>query len=374
MRTLKVIQVLPTLDFGGIETHRYLMAKYNDRRRTDLIFCTFGSYGNIAREIAAMGYTVHTFDERARIPNLRLLFKLYRFFRAMKPDVVHACAAEANFHAILAAFFAGVPVRIAEEIGIPGQSRKARTVFRYVYALASAVIGVSKKVTEYLLGENGVDPSKVRLIYNPYDIDRFRESRPPDDKGAAPRFTILSVGRLVPEKNHAMLIDAFCTVHGRFPETVLHIAGDGPLLQTLQEKVSALQLEQSVRLLGFREDIPKLLQQCDLFVLPSKSEGLGIALIEAMASGVPVVGTDTGGIPEVIGRRGNLGWLVPGENPEAMAGAIAAAIRLSPREREAMGENARTYVREKFSPYSYMEQLNNLYAALFAANASGRQH
>ncbi len=363
IKKLKVMQIIPVLNYGGIESHRYLIAKYHNPDDYELSFCCLSETGITAKKIEKLGYQIFYLHENVKIPNFNLLISLYRLFCKEQPDVVHACAAEANFHAMIAAYLAKIPVRIAEEVGLPGQSKKARLIFRSIYALSSAVIGVSKTVQEYLIDKNGVTPKKVKLIYNPYDMDLYKEYRIKDNV-IKKTIDILSVGRLVEDKNHIMLIKSFARVHEKYPNLFLKIVGEGQLRETLQRLIRSLEMQDRIYLLGYKDDIPKLLQNSDLFILPSKSEGLGIALIEAMAMGIPVIGTDVGGIPEVIVEDQSMGWIVPNNDMKSMAKTIEDVIKLSKEEKNTITNNAKKYVEEKFSPYSYMVNLDNLYKGM----------
>lgn len=360
---MKVFQVVPVLNFGGIETHRFLIAKYHKPEDYDLSFCCLSKSGATAEKIEQLGYKITYLHESVKILNFRLIFKLYRLLKKEKPDVVHACAAEANFYAMIAAYLAGVPVRIAEEIGLPSQSKKAKKVFHYIYSLTSAVIGVSLKVSDYLVQENKVPNDKVKTIYNPYDIEIFNKPTKTVNEQNS-EFNILSVGRLVKEKNHLFLIKSIEQVIKKYPNVKLKIVGDGPLRYELETYIKINKLEKHIELLGFREDIAYLLQNSDLFVLPSKLEGLGISLIEAMAMGTLVIGTDAGGIPEVILEEQSMGWIVPSNDIQSMAKSIENVIILTEDEREIITNNAKRYVEEKFSPFTYIDNLYNLYRDL----------
>ena len=362
-KRMKVIQVVPVLNFGGIETHRFLMAKYHNPENYDLSFCCLNESGVTAEKIEALGYEVKYLYEDVKIPNVRLIFKLYRFFKEEKPDVVHSCAAEANFHAIIAAYLAGVPVRITEEIGLPSQSPKAKIIFRVVYSLSSKVIGVSQKVSDYLLTENKVPGSKVKTIYNPYDLELYKNKELPSSKKNS-KFSIISVGRLVKEKNHLFLIKSVEQIVKQYPNIRLNIVGDGPLRSELETYINKNGLQDNIELLGFREDIPILLENSDLFILPSISEGLPLALTEAIASRTLVLGTNVGGVTEVIKEKQSMGWIVPSNDITSMVQTIENIIRLPEDEKNTIINNAQKYVEEKFSPYSYMDNLDNLYKGL----------
>ena len=362
-KRIRVIQVVPVLNFGGIETHRFLIAKYHDPKNYDLSFCCLSEPGLVAGKIEKLRYQITYLYENVKIPNFKLIYKLFKLFKIEKPDVVHACAAEANFHAMIAAYLAGVPVRVAEEIGLPSQSKKAKIIFRVVYTLSSSVIGVSQKVSDYLLTENNVPISKVKTIYNPYDLELYKNKKLLKNNKNS-EFVIISVGRLVKEKNYLFLIKSVEKVIEKYPNIRLNIVGDGPLRSELEIYIKTNGLQNNIKLLGFREDIPSLLENSDLFVLPSKLEGLGIALIEAMAMGILVIGTNTGGIPEVILENQSMGWIVPSDDVKKLSKTIEVVMNLSVEDKNTIVDNAKKYVEEKFSPYTYMENLDNLYKGL----------
>ena len=147
---------------------------------------------------------------------------------------------------------------------------------------------------------------------------------------------VLCVGQLAEYKGHRYLVEAMAEVVWQHPNTVLALAGDGPLLEPLRQQVEELGLDGSVRLLGYRTDVPDLVQACDLYVLASVAEGLGTSVLDAMLAEVPVVGADAGGIPEMLAATDDsppAGWLVPPRDPAALAAAIAEAIG-SPELRE----------------------------------------
>jgi glycosyltransferase involved in cell wall biosynthesis len=134
-------------------------------------------------------------------------------------------------------------------------------------------------------------------------------------------FVIGSVGNFTPKKDQRTLLDAFALVHQRIPDSVLLLVGSGPLEKDLRQHTAALQLTDHVQFLGMRDDVPGLLPALDLFTLSSLHEGLSIALVEAMASGVPGVCTRVGGVPEVITDDVN-GRLVPPRDPRQLANAL----------------------------------------------------
>jgi glycosyltransferase involved in cell wall biosynthesis len=207
-------------------------------------------------------------------------------------------------------------------------------------------------------------------VYNPIDIDQFQSGDPRGRKKLIEElglpdgsFVLLNVARVSPEKGLLHAIRALPAVKEKNPETYLVSAGavDQRWLSRLEAEADLLGVARHVRFIGVRRDISDLLRSCDLFVFPSLYEGLGISLIEAMASGCACVASRVGPIKEVI-RHGVDGWLVP----PADAGALADAIRLlldDEKRRERLGEAAAESVRTRFHPETAVRKLEGVYDA-----------
>ena len=215
--------------------------------------------------------------------------------------------------------------------------------------------------------EEGLDKAKMQLIYNGID-GRVFDRRNYEGLGLAIRAelgiesnqkVIGVVGRLAPIKNHALLLEAMRSVIECFPRTVLLLVGDGPLKPAVQKTIGELGLEQSVKLLGARTDIPRLLSIMDIFVLPSLSEGLSLTLIEACAAGLPIVATEVGGNPEVVGHGDN-GLIVPSNDPEALAAAVSYLLKNEDTAME-MGAKGRQRFAKNFTVQTMVEKYQALY-------------
>jgi glycosyltransferase involved in cell wall biosynthesis len=150
---------------------------------------------------------------------------------------------------------------------------------------------------------------------------------------------VISIARLRPEKGHALLLQSFATVQREIPHARLRLVGDGPLAHELQDEAAALGIQDQVDFVGATNDVWTQLRQANVFALASQSETLGIALLEAMAAGLPVVATAVGGIPELI-KPGRNGELVPPNDHAAMAEALVALLS-NPSQREAYGREGR---------------------------------
>src|SRR3989449_897361 len=214
---------------------------------------------------------------------------------------------------------------------------------------------------------------RARTILNGVDLGEFR----PDISGATVRDElgwtrnplIAATSRLDPEKGHETLLEAMCTVAGQIPESRLLIAGTASVNQAarhaaLQRRISELKLDEMVRLLGFRRDMPPLLAAADICVLPAHAEACGRVLFEAMAMAKPVVATMSGGTPEIV-VDGVTGLLVAPRNPVTLAEALLVLLK-DPARRQALGAAGRERAVKQFSIHTYVQQAMAVYAEVLA--------
>jgi glycosyltransferase involved in cell wall biosynthesis len=217
-----------------------------------------------------------------------------------------------------------------------------RTLGTLIMAQSKTVVAVSHAVAGHA-ERAGVNPNKLTVIANGVDVDEYR---PAFYKGAD-RLRIACVGRLIGNKGPQHLLEAVPALLGVAPEAEVVFVGDGPMLETLQARTAELGLEENVTFLGSRDDVPEILRDSDVFVRPSLTEGMPLAVLEAMACGLPVIATAVGGTGEVIRHLQN-GMLV---QPCDHAGLVKALIdiALDDRLRHRLGENARRSVEEDYS-------------------------
>ncbi len=350
-----VLHLVTSLDFGGVETHMRILATLAPEARYRPVFCALGGGGAAERQLRVLGAEVHYLHRATRIPSVGALFALFRLLRCLRPRVVHCHGAEANFHGLVAAFAAGVPVRIAEEIGLPRHSLRARFAFRRIYRLAHRLVCVSRAVAEFVVALGEVRAAQTAVIRTPALIP---EPCPPASDPE--HFTMLFIGRLNPVKNLRVLIPVLGRLHAEGVPARLWIVGEGDERAALAAASKAAGLAGQVTLFGFRDDVKRFLAGADVFVLPSHSEGLGLALVEAMGAGLPAVVSKVGGGPEVI-EQGVTGWAVPPDDPAEIAGALRQIWQLGPEARREIGRSARASVINRFDPARYLARLERLY-------------
>lgn len=355
---MKVIKVINSLDFGGIEKVYEIVAKYYKGNRSDLIFVVMGFGGKASRTIESRGYRVIILNEKTKIPNVRLIMQLFQLFKHERPQVVHTCGAEGNFHGLIAAFLARVPVRIGEEIGMPSHSRIAKIVFRLLYKRCNAVIAVARSVQQYLVENREVSGAKCPLIYNPVDLDHFFATTRQTD----PNFTtFITVSRLHPIKNLDSFLRCFAKLARQRDAVRLWIVGDGAIRQDLERLAISLEIDDKVVFHGFKDDPRSLIERADIFVLPSLSEGHPVSLIEAMIAGLPCIATKVGGAAEIIIDNVN-GWLIDPKDEQQIISVLLKATDSTHMARLKMAERAKAKAVADFGPTDYFQRLDHLYS------------
>ncbi|MFH1184360.1 MAG: glycosyltransferase family 4 protein [Chloroflexota bacterium] len=281
------------------------------------------------------------------------LFRLWGLLWRGKFDIVESFTYDSNLLALPLAWLAGVPVRIATHHGIiEGFPRLVERLHAGLVnaGVASILVNVSRKVLEQAAAA-GIRRERMTVIPN---------GIPSSDAGAGngpamraelgideEDVLILSVGRLVYQKGHEYLIEAMHSILPDFPRAKAVICGEGPLRRQLEAQIDRLGVAASVTLPGNRMDIDRFLRSANIFVLPSRWEGLPVALLEAMDSGLPVVATRVEGVEEVI-QNSAQGLLVPPEDARALAESLKGLIA-DPELRERMGTGARARMRESYT-------------------------
>lgn len=253
---------------------------------------------------------------------------------------------------------AGVPVIVSSRRDA-GFWRKWHHVraYKFINNWVTKIFAVSEAVKQMVL-EEGVPASKVEVIYNGVDLKRFDEKASEEVLQVPPEtFLIGSVGNFTETKGHSYLLDAAAQVIRKFPKAYFVLAGYGPLKDRLEQKAQDLGIADHIVFLGKREDIPGLLKQMHVCVLPSLSEGLSNALLEYMAAGKPIVATAVGGNPEVI-EDGINGILVAAKDSEALADKICLCLE-DKTLADKLGHKARQTVEQKFNLEKRIRQMED---------------
>jgi glycosyltransferase involved in cell wall biosynthesis len=272
------------------------------------------------------------------------LIELVRLCLRLQPDILHAHSSKAGALGRPAGALAGVPIRIftvhgwsfAAYRGLAG--RAFLRTERLLRRLTTSVVCVAGSVRDVGVAERACLPERTVVIHNAVDVSSFGDRTGPD---SVPR--IVSVGRFAFPKDFPALVDALAATT---PDYRAAFIGEGPLLSEAARRLERRGLTERVELLGLRADVPDVLADADIFVLASRSEGLPISILEAMAAGLPVVASDVGGVSEAV-VHGETGLLVPPGDPEALASALELLLRDSPL-RQRMGAAGRRRAQARF--------------------------
>lgn len=319
----RIVYLVQGMATGGLERVVYLLAREMVRKGHEVIICCYDRLGAMAAAAEEAGARVVLVPRKPGI-DLGYIGCLAEWLREVRADVLHMHNETALFYGTLAGRRAGVPVLLyTEHDGAFPRRWAVRLINRFLVRRLRQAVAVSEAVRALWCREDGIDPARVRVIPNgvPDPLRERQGTHPPREGGQR----IGSVGRLSIEKGVDVLIRAFALAARELPHAELVIVGDGPERAALESLTAELALADRVRFLGQRSDVWDQLAGLDVFVLPSRSEGMPMALLEAMATGLPVVSTSVGGIPEAL-ADGRSGLLVPPENPTVMASAIVRLL------------------------------------------------
>lgn len=355
-----VVHIIYALGTGGLENGLVnIINRSPPARFRHAIVCLTES-GQFADRITAPGVEVIALHKQPG-SDLAVYWRLWRELRRLRPSIVHS-----RNLAALEAQLASLPLfgvrRVHGEHGrdindIDGTNWKYRWLRRVMSLFIHRYIAVSRDLADWLCQSIGLSSERVTQIYNGVDqaqflpgADQVADVLP--EGFACPGETVVigAVGRLAEVKNHAALLQAVALLLRQRPELRprirLVLVGDGPLRGRLEAQAAAVNLDDVAWFAGDREDVPALLRAMDIFVLPSLAEGISNTVLEAMATGLPVLAGRTGGNPELV-EDGATGYLLPVSDADAWSAALARLVD-EPGERRRLGDAGRARVQARF--------------------------
>ncbi len=301
--------------------------------------------------------------------------RLFALFRRLRPAIVHSRNLAA-LEAQLPAWAAGVPVRIHGEHGrdvgdLDGSNVTYQRVRRFYRPFVNYYLALSQDLREYLTTQIKIPENKVLQVYNGVDSDRFHpagldHSIPGCPFSRCDHWIVGTVGRMQTVKDQPMLVRAFIrtleidpSLSGRLR---LVMIGDGPLRAECKQLLDAGRISDLAWLPGERSDVAEIMGGLDCFVLPSLAEGISNTILEAMASGLPVIATAVGGNADLV-TSGITGQIVPAGDPEALAEQLVKLAK-APSQAKTMGQLGRERVEERFSMNAMVAAYLNTYDKL----------
>jgi len=389
---MRILRVITRLNIGGpsIQAISLTTSLAERGHATTLLHGRLdrgeGDMTYLAPPGASLTYVAALCRPIAPADDLRALLVLRRLIRDFKPDIVHTHMAKAGMLGRLAA--------LAFNLGRPANSR-ARVVHTYhghvlegyfgaaktatflmlerlLARCSDAIIAISPAIRQELLEHHRIGRAgQYHIVPLGFDLSVFAAI---DDQartaarhslGIEPHaHVITTVGRLTAIKQHGLFLDTFARVAAKDPAAIALVVGDGELRSEVGARAAALGVSDRVRMLGWRRDLATINAATDVFLLTSRNEGTPVALIEAMASGVPGVSTDVGGVKDVIPNR-QVGRLAPFGDADALAAEVLDLLSDERVRREA-GEAARAYVLERYSVDRLIDNIDSLYQQLAA--------
>lgn len=370
-----VMHVIHALRIGGLENGLVNLVNHMDRTRFRHAIVCMTDYSDFRDRIEDPGVEVFALHKE-RLSRWGILTALRRLFRERRPSIVHGRNWD-GLDAAIPAVLAGVPVRIQGEHGrdmhdLDGSSKRQQWLRRINRPFTTHYTTVSRDLADYLIGQVGIPAARVTQIYNGVDTLKFRPRNESDSDVIracgveAGDFVVGTVGRLAAVKDQAALIRAAAQVRrnaGPAAERLkVLLVGDGPLRSDLDELVRDESMEASVIFAGAQNDVPRWMRAMDVFVLPSRAEGISNTILEAMASGLPVLASNVGGNGDLVAEA-QTGFLFPAGDAEALAAGIVRYL-CDPALRTLHGRASRARVEAAFSIRAMVQGYSDLYDRL----------
>jgi len=355
------------LAYGGAETQVVRLATRLKLRGWEVSVVSLMPPKAYVEDLEAAGIPVFSLGIRRKLPDPRPVLRLARIIRKWQPDVVHSHMVHANLLARIVRPLAPFPILVCTAHSIDEGGRLREVLYRLTDLFCDLTTQVSQAGLERYVHVGAVPRHKIRYIPNGVDTERFKPNL--EDRLKVRKelgvdgFVWLAVGRFDPQKDYPNMVQAFARVVHKHSNAILLIVGDGPLRETMENMARELGAEKYVKFLGIRRDIPQLMNAADAYVMSSSWEGMPNVLLEASATGLPIVATDVGGNREVV-LDGITGFLVPPRNPEALAEAMLRMMDLPEEKRREMGKAARKHVEDNFSLNRVVDMWEALYKEL----------
>lgn len=357
-KKIRVAHLVGSLQYGGAENQVVQLLNGLNSFRIEKYLITFNDV-ETGNSRALEPEIKHLKVKLSRWGQIGCIFRLYRLLKLLKIDVVQAHMFHASLYVAIAARLAGVPVVVTTE---HGKNLWKKWIHHFIEKwiispLSSMRVAVSKDIRQIRVESGNVPKDKITVITNcveiPENIRRYAGRK---------KVRIGTVGRLVPAKNYGALITAFKKLMEDGLNTELIFVGDGPERLKLESMVRDLGITVHVTFAGYQDNVNAFLREFDIFALSSIREGIPVAMLEAMAMGVPVVATKVGGIPEVIQNNVD-GLLVDSRNPEMIAHALKKLME-DTSLRNRIAKAGRRKMARLFSREAICRQYEQLYLEL----------
>lgn len=335
---MKILQVIPYFCFGGAETMcenlTYALQKLGHEV---LVVSLHNEHTPISQRMEQAGVRIVYLDKKFGM-DVSMFGKLYQLMKQERPDVVHTHLHTIKY-AVAAAKLAGIRkcVHTVHTVAQEEAEGRIQKIINHVcYKLHwSTPVALNPRVRDTIAQHYNLPEDRIPIVYNGVDLTRCI---PKENYEVTDALTLIHIGRFIDLKNHDGLLRAFRKFQMKYPNSRLHLLGDGELYEQTVALAKELELADSVRFFGSQSDVYPYLHEADVFVLPSHYEGMPMTIIEAMGTGLPIVAANVGGIPDMV-TDGETALLTAVEDDAV----CAACVRLAedPQLRRSLGEKAR---------------------------------
>jgi len=364
MQKIKVLQIITGLEAGGAERLTLSIAVRIAKMNYDSRICALYGEGALANEKKNADVKIIKLRKKHKV-NPFIILDIYKIIKENKPDIIHTHLIHATLYGRIAAILAGVRIIFTTEHNTSNWKKKyflINLLYRLTAKSNKKIFAISEAVKQSMINIGKIDSSKIEVLYNGIELAQFRNQllNVPIKDHEYKQPVIGTVGRLDIRKGHKYLLDAAVEILKHYPEATFLIIGDGDQEKNLKQQVTSLGLShRNIKFLGFQKNVVNYLRLMNIFVLPSLEEGLGLAILEAMAAGIPVVATAVGGITEIV-KHGETGVLVEPKNSNVLAEAILQILN-NPVQADSFCEQGKKLVEKKFHVDLMVKNIANFY-------------
>lgn len=363
---MRIFILSTSMGMGGADQQILILAQAMRARGHEVRIVALAPLGLMGEEAQRAGIPTESLGMGRNIGIVPRIFRLVRMIRAWRPDVLHSHMVHANLLARAVRPIARVPALVSTIHSINDGGRLRMAAYRLTSGLADRVTIISRLAAQRYVAIGAVPEGRLEVVPNTVDTRRFRplphvRAAVRQELGVGNGFVWLAVGRFEQAKDYPTMIAAFARLASGRPTSRLLLVGKGALQQEVEQLVRAAGLEERVRFLGVRRDVPELMSAADGYVLSSAWEGMPVVLLEAAAVGLPIAATRVGGVGEVV-EDGVTGVLVPPGSAAELAGAMEKIEALAPASRVAMGERGRVLVEQQYGTDHVMEMWDRIYS------------
>lgn len=362
---MKILYIIGGLGRGGAERQLFYLAR-GVARLADVTVVSFaGPNAALLPEFERLTGVQTVLCRKRSGLDLMLIPRLVAVLRRERPVIVHTYLRTAGYWGRVAAYLAGVPIRIASERNVEiERGRLANLLDRMLASVTDRVVVNATAIRDHLITVEGIDSARIEVIHN--GVPASQALLEPDLRTARRElgiekfeYVVAFIGRLVPQKNPGLFLEMAQAVLQSGLKCGFVLVGDGPMRIRLREQAHNLGIEESIRFIGVRNDVPRILRVVNLLVLTSDWEGQPNVILEALAAGVPAVATKVGGVSELL-TDGITGYVVPPRDLPKLVDRVIGMLSDSDFRAEC-GGRGREYVQTHFSVSAMIDRTVALY-------------